>query len=188
MGTRTANGQSHAEQSSNGVGSSPPGLEAVHRNLVGEPAATEPLGQQGRSEGQPRKRDTRSAVDELSTLTSLVAGFGDPAQRTLPFDVTAAEEWPKLWACFSCQRDTKGNPRAPGEIMIRADAAVVIVTLKMPQEGIMLATQAESLSGAFNALEGCLCMNPIPWRELDKYSAKRKKEVKKGNDKSPSNA
>lgn len=60
------------------------------------------------------------------------------------------------------------------------------MTLKMPQEGIMLSTQADGLSEAFNALEHCLSLNPIPWRELDKYSAKRKKEAKKGGDKKPS--
>lgn len=81
---------------------------------------------------------------------------------------------------LSCQRTTKGKPRCPAEIVVRADGAVFTAILTCPEEMLVLGVEFELLSDLWASLEARLSQEPIPWRKAGKHVRRKQLSPEKG--------
>jgi hypothetical protein len=101
--------------------------------------------------------------------------------RTVSLDEDIARQFPRLWTLMSAQRTTKGKPRCPAEIVIKADGAVFTATVTCPEEMLVLGAEFELLSDCWTALELRLGMHPIPWRKAGKHVRRKQLSPEKSS-------
>jgi hypothetical protein len=183
MGKNRVSPMVNGETESVGLGGvpegQPPSTQGVPESSGRDAHGDKGAGRSGGRGGNPRQ----PGIDEQDRLRELVASFGLEESRSVASDVAAMEKWPMLWACMSCQKDRQGDPRAPGELRIEAQGQSFITKLILPEEGIEVHAAGEYLSDAFDAIEGSLCVRPVPWRKCSQYALKKRANRKKKVDK-----
>lgn len=126
--------------------------------------------------------DPRGVV--AADLATLIPTPGNEASA-VEFDREFARRYPRLWVCLTAGKRVRSDkPRAPGELAVRQDGAVWVITLTMPEELYSLQAESPLLTDVFASLEARLTLEPIPWRKASKYAKRRqlspdKKELAK---------
>jgi len=123
--------------------------------------------------GAPSDRPCDSGGVFPPDLAHLLPTAGNEA-ACVELDKYFANAYPRLWVCLTAgKRARSEKPRAPGELAIKQDGAVWVITLTMPEELYSLQAETPLVSDVFASLERRLTLEPIPWRKASKY-AKRK--------------
>jgi hypothetical protein len=86
------------------------------------------------------------------------------------------KRYPLLWDCLVCLKTSDGKARAGGELKVMAKGPTWVTTLVLPEEGLQLTVATHALSKAWEAIEACLHLEPIPWVECSGYARKRAKQ------------
>lgn len=112
-------------------------------------------------------------------LADLLPVAADELVRTPPVDSDFAKRFPRLWTCLYAFKTRDGHPRSPGSLTIRADGAVWTVSLAMPQEGLTISAESDTLTHLMSALEARLGAGKVAWREASSYVTRRAKKTPK---------
>lgn len=173
-------------QSSNGHDSDPgPADGPGHRRTVARSRAGRAPGTDDANSGH-RDRPRRGGTDGVPgtvqgfELGQLLPSTSQDLARTVSLDEDFAREFPRAWTVLSCQRTTKGKPRCPAEIVVRADGAVFTAILTCPEEMLVLGVEFELLSDLWVSLEARLSQEPIPWRKAGKHVRRKQLSPEKG--------
>jgi hypothetical protein len=117
-------------------------------------------------------------VDNVA-LALLLPGAESELSRSPGIDFRFVQLYPNLWVTLYSPKTRRGDPRANGELAIKCDGAVWVITLTMPEEELTLQAESPELSDIFSALEGRLTTRPIPWRKAGRYVKKKQLSPKK---------
>ena len=122
--------------------------------------------------------------DDLPTKkTGFIERIGRDASQPPPLDPVMEKRFPVLQECMRCTRDSKGRPRAGGEVKTVASGINYKTSLVMPEEGVQVQVVHGNLSEAWEALEGLLSQEPVPWIECSEFATRRAKQKGKKEEK-----